>query len=846
MAGARRKSSDLRPGASGTADLVGEIQRERSRRQAEARRRHWKRLRKQVLGGIAATALVVGAGGGAKHLYDLHRVDAGVELALTRISTGTPGALDEALTVLDRNLRIVAEDAATLRAMALIRARQVVAGSAAPSELRELMPKLTGEPSLEQVIAGGVLALVEGDVEAATVAAHTTAPALDDELGANARAWLLGLLSRRLPEDTALVKAARQEAEALCDAGTAWPTVCAIAADLRSRDGNVDGALAAIEAGRAAAPDDLSLSVDEALHHALSYRELDGVKAVAASLIEQDHLPAAERARVRVAQALVALHEAEHETAQALLDEGWHGSAPWDLQTRILVVEAALGAGAVTHVERWLEHLDVSPERRAAYGAWLHLARGDAPAALEALARLPQDRDDVALLQTLALVEPRRWDEAKTWAEYARKKLHHRLELEVASARIEAATGDPNAALERLTTLAAAHPYWPRVWTGVAEARIAVDPKAELDAETKAALEHAIDREPYPAEALLLLARDVELEANTDPKRVPRALDLFARAAEANPHVPRYLAAHGAYLARLGELDDAEGRLRAAIERPGIEPGIHLQLVTVALANARRAGTDAERALASSEEIDAWLDRASAGGADAWALELARAEVELVRGTDRSIETARARAARYLEHDPRSVPARALHARILLAQGDLEAARATLREGIRRTPRRVDGPLYLAQARVEAADGNARLAASLAFKGWKKMVDEPRSPGELREAAPYVIGRWLARDNASGARSVARDLTDAVPWSAEAWILRGRVQLDAKEEKAACTSAAIALDLAPDHVEALGLRGDCLVRMRDVAGARKAYARAAELADGTAREKEFRRKARRL
>jgi tetratricopeptide (TPR) repeat protein len=107
-----------------------------------------------------------------------------------------------------------------------------------------------------------------------------------------------------------------------------------------------------------------------------------------------------------------------------------------------------------------------------------------------------------------------------------------------------------------------------------------------------------------------------------------------------------------------------------------------------------------------------------------------------------------------------------------------------------------------------------------------------------------VAGLWLDVDEPKRAVEVARGLTTAVPFNADAWVFQGELQR--KADLDVCASAAKAVDLDEELAAAHALRGDCLAARRDMAKAKAAYAKAAELAAGTVEAADYQRRARRL
>lgn len=259
---------------------------------------------------------------------------------------------------------------------------------------------------------------------------------------------------------------------------------------------------------------------------------------------------------------------------------------------------------------------------------------------------------------------------------------------------------------------------------------------------------------------------------------------------------------------------------------------------------ARASSTDALlRGTPVDEAVLGWLTEAAGRGANPANLELEWARYELARRNPQALEQARARLQALVNSDPRNVEVRGLYATSLLTLGELRLAKVTLRDGIRRTLRTLDGRLYVVDARVELAGRQKRRAASLAYKGWRKMVREPDLPvGALLDTAPFVAGLWTDLGQPKAAATVGRGLTLRAPVSPRAWVLRGGIELAGERPGAACTSADKAVELDERLPSGWELRGDCLSALGEHGTAVKSYDQAASLAAGTIAEQGLKRK----
>jgi Flp pilus assembly protein TadD len=450
----------------------------------------------------------------------------------------------------------------------------------------------------------------------------------------------------------------------------------------------------------------------------------------------------------------------------------------------------------------------------------------------------------VAYVQALALVEQHRHTEAGPWLDIAQRSIPSRVDLTVAAARAQIQTGDAEAALAALDQLANAHPYAPRVWTGLGEAHLASGAGAEASRKARQALDRALEREVVPAEARLLLAK-LELDVvREDPAAWGRALELHEKAAETNPNLPRYRGALGVLLADMGHPRRAEETLRSVADEPGVDASSLIALARVSADRAAASGKTKQKK--AGKQIKEWLAAAEAAGAQADEVERARLLTAVALATPDSLSQLKTDVDKLAATAPKSVEIQVLRADVLRRTGDIEGAKQVMRLTMRRVPRRYRGRLHLMLARIEAQRGKRRAAAGLGWKGLTAMAKEPRPPAELLEAARFVVEQWQAIRQKGGARGVGRKLTQWVPFHPQAWLMRGKIQLDGGYLEYACASAEKAIALGPDIAEAHALLGECLRQSGDKERAKDSYTTAAKLARGTDLAKQYKKILRKL
>jgi tetratricopeptide (TPR) repeat protein len=821
--------------ASGSGDLIEDIHRQQRRRTLK---------RAAQLTALAIALLLVGVA--VKIFFDRRaRVEA-LEVAYAHFLKGTPLELDKSVTALQESLDGAgAEDSPTLVARALVRAHRRAELGEGDEEARAAVAAVPGNPP-GAALAQGLLAFADGDLEAAA-ASLAADVAADGELPPSPfvmaeRAWLGGVLAvAQQPDDAAALQtamAALEEQLARAPEQVAPRRVLALAHLVA---GQTEAALAELQVAREHGRTNMGLAADEALYNAYLRQELSGVASVADQLLEGAgvSLSPQDRAHAQLARAVVHVHSGEVEDGLAMLDRAWEGLPPWDRLSRRLAIQSALEAGDASRIDAWVEATPLPPDEGDIYRAWAVLVGGDVMEALRRLSALPQADPWVGYLQALALVEQGRFGEAVAWIDRTEKLLPGRLEIEVARARVELRLGDKKVALRKLEALAQEEARAPRAWTGLGEAHLLQDPAkpgGEPDlAEARKALRRAIEREPHPAEATLLLAELWDRRRGKDPKAELEGLALYEKAAAANPYLPRYREALARWLAEIG----LSGRAREAIEAVVDEPGVGYELVLRLV----------QLQLEAREEFDAepLLSKALERGAPPLEVTRLRARIDLESGQKARVAAAQASLATLLAQNPKDVEAWVLYSRTFLEQFDRKASESVIRRGLAAVDGQgQDGRLLWAWAELESRAGKRRIAAPRARRAWLGMLAENRPPAELFDVADLAMRLWLRLGKERTALVIAEQLTARLGYHTQAWTLRARTELGAGEAAAARESAQKAIALDDTNPRAHEILGHSFLRYGLKDRAREEYERALALVKGTRLEAEYRQNLRRL
>jgi tetratricopeptide (TPR) repeat protein len=814
--------------ATGSGDLIGDIHRQQRRRTL-----------KRVVQLIVLAVVLVLVGVAIKIYLDRQARTEALETGYAHFVKGTPTELDNALGVLQGSIDgVAAEDPPTLVARALARAHRRAELGEGDEEARQAVAAVSGSPP-GAALGRGLLEFADGELEAAaeSLAADRAA---DGELPSgpfvlDERAWLHGMLAvARAPDDAEALAAAVTELKARLVEEPEQVALRRVLALVHLVAGETEPALAELQAAREQGRTLMTLAADEALYNAYLRQELSGVASVADQLLGGQGVSMSphDRAHAQLARAVVHVHSGEVEDALAMLDRAWEGLPPWDRLSRRMAIQSALEAGDASRIDAWVDATPLPEAEGDIYRAWAVLVKGDVMEALRRLAELPQADPWVGYLQAQALVEQGRFAEAAAWIDRTEKLLPGRLEIEVARARVELRQGDKQVALRKLEALAQEEARAPRAWTGLGEAYLLQDEPDQ--AEARKALRRAVEREPFPAEAYLLLARMWGDRRGKDPKAELEGLALFEKAAAANPHLPRYREALALWLAEIGFSTRARERLEAVDDEPGVGWAPLVALVRIRV----EAGDDfdAEPLLKEALERGAPPDEATR----------LRARIDLDSGEKSRVAKAQAALATLLVTSPKDVEARVLHARTFLAQFDRKASEAALRKGLAVVDGKSQGRLLWAWAELESRAGKRRLAAPRARRAWLEMLAENRPPTELLDVAELATRLWLRLNKERTALVIAGQLTDRLGYHARAWTLRAGTELGAGEAAAARESAQRAIELDDLDPRAHEILGHALLRYGQKDRARKEYERAIELVEGTRLEPEYRQNLRRL
>lgn len=817
--------------ATGSGDLIEDIHRQQ-------RRRTLKRAAQLVA--LAIALLLIGVA--IKIFLDRQSKADALEEGYAHFAKGTPGELDKAIGVLQDSIDgVAAEDPPTLVARALVRVHRRAELGEGDEEARQAVDAVPGSPP-GLALARGLLEFADGELEAAAESLAADR-AVESELPPgpfvlDERAWLHGMLAvARTPDDAEALAAAVSELQARLAEQPEQVSLRRVLALAHLVAGQTEPALTELQTAREQGRPLMGLAADEALYNAYLRQKLSGVASVADQLLEGAGVSMSphDRAHAQLARAVVHVHSGEVEDGLRMLDLAWEGLPAWDRLSRRLAIQSALEAGDATRIDAWVEATRLPEAEGDIYRAWAVLVKGDVMDALRRLAELPQADPWVGYLQALALVEQGRFAEAAAWIERTEKLLPGRLEIEVARARVELRQGDKKVALRKLEALAQEEARAPRAWTGLGEAYLLQDePNPEGRAEARKALRRAIEREPFPAEAYLLLARMWDERRGKDAKAELEGLSLYEKAAEANPHLPRYREALALYLSEIGFSVRAREQLEAVADEPGVGWAPLVALVRIRI----EAGEDGD--------AEPLLTKALERGAPPDEVTRLRARIDLDSDDKPRVAEAQVALATLLAQSPKDVEARVLYARTFLAQFDRKAAESAIRKGLAAVEDEQQGRLLWAWAELESRAGKRRLAAPRARRAWLAMEAENRPPTELLDVADLAMKLWLRLNKERTALVIAGQLTDRLGYHARAWTLRAGTELGAGEAAAARESAQRAIELDDEDPRAHEILGHALLRYGLKDRARKAYERAIELAKGTRLESEYRQNLRRL
>ncbi len=810
--------------ATGSGNLIKDIRRER--------RRH---VIKRVMQLVVVAVAVVAAGIGFKIYADRHAVRQALQSAREHAKVGAAPELRLGAELLDASLQREAGDRDSLAERAMLRAHLWVEFAEGEEAARAAVAA-AGDDHPAARLAAAEIAFGDGDPAQAREQLDGSNAIASDDVSVRAEAaWLGGLVELALaPDDDERLRGALSNIDATLATLPANAPLRRVRARLLLQLRLPDEALAELARARELARSHLGLAADEALFNAVLGREPTGVASVADQLLEQpEALPARDRYNTLLARAVVHVHAGEFEQGVSRLQEAWDGLPKWDRMAVRLAIETALEAADADLATKWLADADLPEVEKSIGRAWATLTRGELVDSLTALAGLPQEHPRVGYLQALALVEQGRWREAEPWIRRTEELMPGRIEIEVARARAEIHLGDKATALRKLESISEEEPWAPRAWTGLGEAYLA---QSEPDLrKAKVALQRAIDREPVPAEAMLLLADVWNRGRASEPEGVAKAQALLEQAAKTCPSSVRYREQLAYFLADASRTSRARKLLSELVE----EKGIAAQTVVLYV----RLGADAGDRRIDYEKL---LAKAAQLGAEPTTIERERARVALATDDRAKAEEARAIAAGLVQRDPSDVESRLLLSEAYVRLFDRKEAELAARRGFSHVPESKHGRLYLAWAAAESRLGKPKLAAPRARSAWQRMLDEDRPAAELLPAADLATKLWIRAEQERIALSIAEQLTRRLPEHAEGWTIRARTELAAAETFAARASVDRAIALDPDSPRAHEIRGHCFLRFGQKDKARQAYERAVELADGTRMEKEYRENLHRL
>ncbi|HVI01653.1 MAG TPA: tetratricopeptide repeat protein [Enhygromyxa sp.] len=819
-------------------DLIGDIH-------AQQRRKLFRR----VALGVALFVVLLLIGIAVKLLAERHDRDGCLEDARQGFALGTSADLELVVESVQGCLDRHENDALLLGAMALTRAQLLAEYGIDPEGAHGSVAALDNakQTTHDGELARVMIALDDGELAAARELLPTVAAMNDEQsIAPNHEVWVGGMLAITDPEadlDAAI--------DTVAEIVQSDPSISLrrLLAALHMRAGSDAAALEELARAREQSVTHYGLAADDALYNAVLRQKLTGVADVADQLLGGGfEIAPRDRAHALLARGVVSVQSGEIEAGMKLVAEAWDALPGWDKLSRTLALEMAMEAGDGERARKWIDEAGLRTPESDIYEAWVKLVEGDIMAALADLALLPQKHPHVQLLQGLALVEQNRWAEAQEWLERADKWLPGRIDVEVARARVEIRTGDPEAARRKLAALAEEEPFAPRAWTGLGEANVAVayrdvDRSAPLAAqkpdpsalrEARRAFKKAVETERRPAEAYLQLAELTDLKRREDPKLASEVLDLLDKAVVANEKLPRYPERKALYLAELGRRGAAMTELRALIDRPGVSWKVSATLAQLALEQ-----LDLDEIDQLPEAFDSWIEQAQKLGAPPRELDLLQARAALERGKPAD---AAPKLAALLASNPQDIDARIYHVRALMELHDRDTALAEVKRGIGAVPDELSGRLYLEWSTIMSRGGKRRPAAIYAGTGWRKIKDHPGSTvHELLIAAEQAVRMYQRDQKPKPAAVVGRELTDLVPTHSDAWVIRAGAELRSNRGSDAKASAERAIELDENNARAHEILGHMWLRFGSKERAKEAFEKALELGKGTPQEAAYKK-----
>ena len=820
----------------GPRDLIGDIH-------AQQRRKLFRR----VALGVALFVFLLLIAVALKWLADRRDRDACLDNATQGFARGTSAELAKLALELDTCIADHPKDAPLAGALALTRAQLLAEFGEFDAEAHQAVEALAAYPlsTHDGELAVVMLALDDGQLDEAR--AHLdTVQTLDgrQSIAPNHEVWVSGMLAIADPAAD-LDQAIDALTATMGEDGSV--SLRRLLATLHMHAGDSGAALALLGEARSRSQTHLGLAADEALYNALLRQKLAGVADVADQLLGGDfEIAQRDRAHALLARGVVRVQSGEIEQGMELVDQAWAALPGWDKLSRTLALEMAMEAGDGERARTWIDEAGLRAPESDIYEAWVKLVEGDVMTALEDLASLPQEHPRVALLQGLALVEQQRMAEAKPWLERAEKLIPGRIDVEVARARAEVETGDPEAARRKLEALAEEEPFAPRAWTGLGEANLFVayrdvdrsapittqKPDAESLREARRAFKEAIERERQPAEAYLHLAELTDAKRHEDPSLIAEVLDLLAKAVAANERMPRYAEREALYLAELSLRAQASAKLAAVLDRPGTSAAVPMMLATMALQQ-----LEFDELSEVPEAFDGWIEQARQRGAQARDYELLEARAMLERS---EAQAALTKLEALLASDEDDIEVRIYTIRAHMELRDRDTALAVVKRGLGTLDDERKGQLFFEWAAIMSRGGKRKPAAKYAAAGWKKLEKQGDVPvAELILAAQDAV-RLLIRDKQTKPLGgIGRSLTELVPYHSDAWVLRSEAEMRLNRGSDAKASAEKAVELDENNARAHEALAQVWLRFGRRDRARESFSTALELAKGTPLEKGY-------
>jgi tetratricopeptide (TPR) repeat protein len=818
-------------------DLIGDIH-------AQQRR---KLFRRAALG-VALFVVLLLIGIAVKLFAERHDRDRCLEEAHQGFTLGTSADLEATVQNLEGCLARHEHDSLLLGALALTRAQLLAEYGIDPEGAKASVVALD---DAKLATHDGELARVMIDLDNGELAAArerlAAVSAMEDKqsIAPNHEVWVGGMLAITDPE--ADIDAAIDTVAATVQSDPSISLRRLLAA-LHMHAGAEATAIEELTRAREQSVTHYGLAADDALYNAVLRQKLTGVADVADQLLSGEfEIAPRDRAHALLARGVVRVQSGEIEEGMKLVAEAWDVLPGWDKLSRSLALEMAMEAGDGERARKWIDEAGLRTPESDIYEAWVKLVEGDIMAALADLANLPQGHPRVQLLQGLALVEQNRWAEAQPWLDLADKTLPGRIDVEVARARVEAHTGDPEAARRKLEALAEEEPFAPRAWTGLGEANVAVayrdvapntprsaqKPDAGALREARRAFKKAIETERRPAEAYLQLAELTDLKRREDPNLAAEVLDLFGKAVAANEKLPRYAEREALYLAEIGRRRTAITKLTELLERPGVTWMVPATLAQLSLEQIEFDETDK-----LPDDFDKWVEKAKELAAPPRELELLQARAALERGQPAE---AQPKLEALLAANRADVDAHVYYVRVIMELKDRDTAIAAVRNGIAAVSEEQSGPLYLQWSTIMSRAGKRRAAALHAASGWRKINAQPDATvHELLMAAEQAIRMYQRDSQPKPAGVVGRELTERVPTHSDAWVLRAAAELRTNRGSDAKASAEKAVELDEDNPRAHEILGQMWVRFGHEDRAKEAFEKALELGKGTPQEAAYR------